>query len=260
MRHVTVPPHHGRRVLPMPTLLLLVAASTLPAIALTASPADPGTRAQQTEQIEELSEVTVSGEKPTRKVADLIPWLRRLLGQYVYEGYVDLGGKGEPEDRQPVKGSGYCIGFGVAPGVQCEIHVSWPEVRGADGGEVMGGVSTFTPAMILYGLEPDEIGIRYLQVDSKGLAEGGTGLVTGDTAAFRTPCADIPMGCQRVVRITAKSESQTIDMQIDTELDYQLATRYRFQMTRIAKLQSDNLAPPGDTTPPAPPATPSRRR
>lgn len=242
-------------------MLLLVAAATVPAIALAASPAGGAAQSQE-EQIEELSEVTVSGEKPTRKVADLIPWLRRLLGQYTYAGYVDLGGKGEPEDRRTVKGSGYCIGFGLAPGVQCELHVSWPEMRGPDGEEVMGGVSTFTPAMILYGLEPDEIGIRYLQVDSKGLAEGGTGLVTGDTAAFRTPCADVPTGCQRVVRITAKSDSQLVDMQIDTELDYQLATRYRFQMTRIAKLQSDNLAPPGDPSAPAnpPPATPSRRQ
>lgn len=262
MRHATVPLCHGRRISPFLSLLLLVAASTLSMTVQAAAPASPGARAD--EEIEELSEVTVSGEKPTRKVADLIPWLRRLLGQYVYEGYVDLGGKGEQEDRRPVKGSGYCIGFGVAPGVQCEIHVSWPEVRGPDGEEVMGGVSTFTPAMILYGLEPDEIGIRYLQVDSKGLAEGGTGLVTGDTAAFRTPCADIPMGCQRVVRITAQSESQVVDMQIDTELDYQLATRYRFHMTRIAKLQSDNPAPPEavDPTAPAtpPPAEPARRR
>lgn len=263
MHHVSVPLRHGRRVPAyLFSVLFLVAASALPLTLPAAAPATSRAQAEP-EEIEELSEVTVSGEKPTRKVADLIPWLRRLLGQYVYEGYVDLGGKGEEEDRHPVKGSGYCIGFGLAPGVQCEIHVSWPEVRGPDGEEVMGGVSTFTPAMILYGLEPDEIGIRYLQVDSKGLAEGGTGLVTGDTAAFRTPCADIPMGCQRVVRITARSESQFVDMQIDTELDYQLATRYRFHMTRIAKLQSDNPEPPDavdPTAPAAPPAQPSRRR
>jgi hypothetical protein len=212
---------------------LLLATIALPAIA--AAPAPQGTSTDET--VQELSEVIVSGEKPTRKVAELIPWLRRLLGQYTYEGYVDLGGKGDPDDRQPVRGVGLCIGFGVAPGVQCELNVRWREVKGADGGEVLGGVSTFAPAMILYGLEPDEIGIRYLQVDSRGLAEGATGLVIGNTATFRAPCVDIPAGCQRVTRITAEPESKLVEMQIDTEINYELAMRYRFQMRRVAEVQ-----------------------
>lgn len=186
----------------------------------------------------EIGEVVVSGEKPTREVADLIPWLRRLLGQYTYEGYVDLGGKGSAEDRRSVRGVGICVGFGVAPGVQCEMNVRWPEVRGPDGGEVLGGISSLDPAMVLYGLEPDEIGIRYLQVDNRGLAEGATGFVIGDTATFKTPCVDIPVGCQRTTRITAKSDSEIVDMQIDTELDFQLATRFRFQMRRVGQVQS----------------------
>jgi hypothetical protein len=191
------------------------------------------------EDLEVLDDVLVSGEKPTRKVAELIPWLRRLIGEYSFGGFVDLGGKGIPADRVPVKGVGTCIGFGVAPGVQCEIHVRWPEVRGPNGEEVIGGVSALAPAMILYGLEPDEIGIRYLQVDNRGLAEGAIGLVTGDSAAFRTPCVDIPTDCQRVVRITARPESKTIDMQIDTELNLQVAVRFRFQLTRVAQVQAE---------------------
>jgi len=186
----------------------------------------------------EIGEVLVTGEKPTREVADLIPWLRRLLGQYTYEGQVDLGGKGKAEDRRSVRGVGLCIGFGVAPGVQCEINVRWPTVRGPDGSDVLGGVSTFDPAMILYGLEPDEIGIRYLQVDNRGLAEGATGFVVGDTATFKTACVDIPEGCQRTTRITAKADSDIIDMQIDTELDFQLAARFNFQMRRVGKVQA----------------------
>ena len=94
--------------------------------------------------------------------------------------------------------------------------------------------------MILYGLEPDEIGIRYLQVDNRGLEEGATGLVTVDTAAFRTPCVDQPADCERVVRITAKPDSQIVDMQIDTELSLQVALRYRFQLTRVAQVKGGN--------------------
>lgn len=190
------------------------------------------------EVLRELSEVVVSGETPTRKVAELIPWLRRLLGEYIYDGYVDLGGKGEPEDRRTVRGGGTCVGFGVAPGVQCEIVVRWPEVRGENGEEVMGGVSHFNPAMILYGLEPDELGIRYLQVDSRGLAEGTTGYVIGNTATFRTACVDVPEDCQRITRITTESGSKVVDMQIDTEINYELAMRFRFQMTRVREAQT----------------------
>lgn len=190
------------------------------------------------EKIEVLDDVLVTGEKPVRKVAELIPWLRRLPGEYKFDGFVDLGGQGKRADRLPIKGQGTCIAFGVAPGIQCEIDVRWPHIRGPEGEEVLGAQPTLAPAMILYGLEPDEIGIRYLQVDNRGLAEGATGLVTGDTAAFRTPCVDRPENCHRVVRVTAKPDSKVIDMQIDTELDLNVAVRYRFQMTRVADVQS----------------------
>jgi hypothetical protein len=183
--------------------------------------------------------VVVSGETPTRKIADLIPWLRRLIGTYTFEGYVDLGGQGTATDMLRVRGVGTCVGFGVAPGVQCEVDVRWPQVQVPEGEQAIGAASHLSPAMILYGIEPDERGIRYLQVDNRGLAEGATGLVTGDTAEFRTPCVDVPADCQRVVRITAKQDSNVVQMQIDTELNMQVAVRFRFQMNRA--FQSDAL-------------------
>lgn len=224
------------RPFPIPRIAALLPVLLLPAVAAQAA-APARTEAPPREDVE-LSEVVVSGEKPTRRVADVIPFLRRLLGQYTYSGYVDLGGKGLPEDRKAVRGGGTCVGFGVAPGVQCEIQVRWPETKGADGQPVMGGVSYLQPAMILYGLEPDEIGIRYLQVDNRGLAEGATGLIIGNTLSFRTPCVDFTEGgCDRVVKITAEPESKVIDMQVDTEVAGQLAMRFRFQMTRVAEVQ-----------------------
>lgn len=208
-------------------LLAMSAGSTLAA----ESQPSPGSTVHST-PVDELGEVVVSGEKPTRQVADLIPWLRRLIGQYSIGGQIDLGGQGNQQDRLAVRGIGLCVGFGVAPGVQCEVNVRWPEVRAADGQPVLGGVSALTPAMILYGLEPDEIGIRFLQVDNRGHAEGGVGFVTGNTASFTTPCTDVPDGCRRITRITAVPEGEVIDVQVDTELDYRLATRLRFQMHR----------------------------
>lgn len=212
-----------------------------------ASPAQPAAAPATTEKFEELSEVIVSGARPTRKVADVIPWMRRLLGEYTIEGYVDLRGKGDPDDRRNVRGGGVCVGFGVAPGVQCEIDVRWPAADAVEG-LIMGGTSTLSPAMMLYGLEPDEIGVRYLQVDNRGLAEGATGGIIGDSATFRAPCADVIEACQRVTRIIARPESKLIDMQVDTEIFYELAMRYRLQFTRVKEVQ----AIPGPSVNPGP--------
>lgn len=210
------------------TAVIFASAMLAAPVAGAAEPAIPAADAPH----EELGEVVVSGEKPTKKVADMVPWLRRLVGKYTLHGHLDLGGAGRPEDRRNVGGAGTCVGFGVAPGVQCEIQVRWPEARDASGEPVLGGVSTLAPAMLLFGIEPDDGGIQFMQVDNRGVAEGALGFVTGDTATFRSPCTDVPDGCQRTTRITAVQDSQVVDVQVDTVLDFRLATRLRFEMRR----------------------------
>lgn len=224
----------GGRNLPWSLLALL---ACTPA-GFAASPAPRAGAPAEPARVEELSEVVVSGERPTRKLADVIPWLRRLLGQYTIEGYVDLGGRGEPDEQRVVRGTGVCVGFGVAPGVQCEFNIRWPETRARGGGEILGGVSNLSPAMMLFGLEPDEVGLRYLQVDNRGLAEGSRGGIIGDTAVFRTPCADLIEGCERATRIITRSDSKLVELQVDTEIYYQVKVRYRFQLTRVAEVQA----------------------
>jgi hypothetical protein len=216
------------------TVLVL---ALIPAISPAATPASTGS-GTPAESIEELSEVVVTGEKPISSVKDLIPWIRRLLGRYTLQGYVDVGGKGDAADRRTVRGIGLCVGFGVAPGVQCEIHVVGPQSTGDEESAVPESVAALAPAMILYGVEPDDLGIRYLQVDNRGLAEGATGDVIGNTATFRTRCVDVAEGCERVTRITAVSESKVVDVQVDTEVYSQLAARLRFQMTRVGEVQA----------------------
>jgi hypothetical protein len=213
------------------TVLVL---ALLPAISLAASPA-PRTPQFTPETLEELSEVFVSGEKPLEDLKDLIPWIRRLLGQYVVQGYVDVGGKGNQEDLRTMRGTSICVGFGVAPGVQCEFNGRWPQSGGVEGPPLPESVAALAPAMILYGVEPDERGIRYLQVDNRGLAEGATGDVIGNTATFRTRCVDMAEVCERVTRIIAASASKVVEVQVDTEVSSQVVQRYRITMTRIGE-------------------------
>jgi hypothetical protein len=232
----------------LPCAVIAAASAATPPPAADTKPASPAAapkvpRPGAKPGDDELNEVTISAEKPTRKMADLIPFLRRILGQYTVDGKVDLGGQGKPEDRWTAVGTGSCVGFGVAPGVQCELNVKWPQIPGPNGEAVMSGIFGMDPMYILYGLEPDERGIRYLQVNNKGLAEGATGYMLNDTVTFKTPCVNTAPNCQRVTRVTARSDSKVVDFQIDTEIDYQVAARFNFKLRRVANAQAELVTP-----------------
>jgi hypothetical protein len=184
---------------------------------------------------QELDEVTVNGNRinPTRNMRTILEWLVRLVGQYRYEGSVELKpGPGVPAEKLPVRGVGDCVRFGIAPGVQCSVAIRWPEVHGEDGAEVVGGVSSLNPAMILYGLDPDRRGIHFLQVDSRGIADGGVGYLTGDTLETSASCEGIPGDCQRITRINAEPEGKLIQMQVDIQQDGVRTARFNFVMHR----------------------------
>lgn len=220
------------RVSLVPVISLLLPAALLHGI--TASAAAPATSTPPFE--EELDEVTVRGNRiaPVRSMRIILEWLVRLVGQYRYEGFVELSpGPGVPKDRLPVRGFGDCVRFGIAPGVQCSVAVLWPEVKGPDGEEVVGGVSTLNPAMILYGLDPDRRGIHFLQVDQRGIADGGVGYLIGDVLTATAPCEDIPGNCRRTTRIDAQPDGKLIQMQVDIEQEGVRVARFHFEMQRI---------------------------
>lgn len=112
-------------------------------------------------------------------------WLRRLAGRFRYEGSLQ---RQEPASFVSVKGLGDCINVGAGPGVQCIFNLEWPPPFGLSMEPV--AVANLNPAMILYGLDPGIAGLQYLQVNQKGLAEGGGGSIKGDTATFRAPCVN----------------------------------------------------------------------
>lgn len=211
---------------------LLLPAALLPGIA--ASAAAPAPRTPPPD--EELDEVTVTGSRiqPVRNMRTILEWLVRLVGQYRYEGFVELRpARGVAKDRLPVRGFGDCIRFGIAPGVQCSVAILWPEVKGPDGEEVVGGVSRLNPAMILYGLDPDRRGIHFLQVDQRGVADGGVGYLMGNVLTTTAPCEDIPGDCRRTTRIDAQPDGKLIQMEVDIEQDGLRVARFHFEMQRI---------------------------
>jgi hypothetical protein len=223
--------------------LLLAAAAAHGAQAPANTATTASQRATADKRDQELSEVLVQGSrtKPVRDPQAIIDWMRRLVGQFRYVGYVELHDpNGAPRGQQRVSGKGDCVAFGLAPGVQCTITVSWPAAQGDNGQEILGGVSTLEPAMVLYGLDPDELAVHYLLVDNKGVADGGLGYIKGDTMTTRDPCVGIPGDCTRTTKITAQRDGKLVQMQIDIEREGNLAVRYLFVMRPMMKFMDSD--------------------
>lgn len=215
--------------------------------------------------------------------APMEEWLPRLAGSYRFEGSVEVVYDHpdyvehrcgwlppDPADsEQPpsalllpycsnVKGSGDCVAIGNGPGLQCILNVAWDNFGLLPGGDVLaGGISYLGPAMQLFGVDPGKPAISHLLVDSKGLSEGGTGVIKGNKAIFKTACVDAPsmladmptlvgagkrpqppyyhtawMTCDRTVRIDAEPDSKVLHMAIDINLNGELFTRIEMTMRR----------------------------
>lgn len=196
--------------------------------------------APQAQPVEELDEVLVEGRRIRKKrpswddYQQNFNFLARLVGQFVIQGSVDLHGQGNPEDLRRVAGRAHCIGFGSAPGVQCELNVRWPETRGASGEEIPGGVSTLDPAVLLLGFEPAAPGISHVFLDNKGVADIAVGkMASPDTMLSRSKCLGIQGNCERTVRITAEPDLRAVRMNIDLAVDQQRLVGFAFVMQRV---------------------------
>lgn len=129
-------------------------------------------------------------------LAELDAWLRRLAGRF-------RSGRGRYEVVTD------CVVIGTGPGVHC----------------VRGGVLDEAPTMILYGLDPDLPGIRYLQVNGRSLAEGDVGKLSGDTVIFssvqcptsvdRRAVVFVP-NCEQQIRIYAPPGGRYVLVQTHT--------------------------------------------
>jgi hypothetical protein len=90
-------------------------------------------------------------------------------------------------------GIGDCVEIGAGPGVHCVFNVPWPEFVETEPKSGRPIVlpwkdRTLDPAIFLFGMDPDNSGIRYLTVDGQSIAEEAWGYLKGDTVHFKLPC------------------------------------------------------------------------
>jgi hypothetical protein len=198
------------------------------------------TPATSTEQSQELDEVIVKGQRISPKprtwkeLQKPFDWLARLVGEFDIDGSVDLHARGRPEDLRKVSGRADCVGFGIGPGVQCDLSVLWEPTKGPGGEEIPGGISTLNPAVMLFGFEPVLPGVSWILVDSEGNAETSVGvMVSVDILHSRSKCVAIAGNCERLMQITADSALKHFDMEIDLRMEGETAVRFRFVMHRV---------------------------
>lgn len=216
---------------------------------------------------EELGEILVEAERARPKAhswkeyQEPFNWLARMVGTFVIDGNVDLRAQGNEEDLRKVSGRAECVGFGVAPGVQCELKIRWPETSGPDGKAIPGGVSSLTHAVMLFGSElpdpnsrsiqinlpgrtqadqaPATPGVAWILVDNRGVADNAVGrMVSADTMQSRSRCLDIPGDCERVVRITAWPDMRLVEFRIELVIDARKAVNFTFVMHRVPGTES----------------------
>jgi hypothetical protein len=206
------------------SLVLLCASSTGSAAETTPS---------SEEAAQDLDDILVYGAKKNRDPDDILAWLQRLVGDHAYSGHVELGGEGAPGRRRSVGGAGKCglVGNGLV--VQCAIQVLWRDITAEDGTALPGGVSTLTPAVIMYGIDMNNLGIRSQMVDSLGMANGGLGYLYGDTLVTTTDCVDLPGNCKRIARVSAQPDGKQVQMDIEIQRDLARIAHYVFELRRV---------------------------
>jgi hypothetical protein len=231
--------------------VFLITKAAAAAIGATPSAGDPAAAPGKVRPpADELEEIVVSARRsnePRENPQVYFNWLARLVGQFTVAGYVDVTSPDATRDVLTAEGTANCIGFGVAPGVQCDLRIRWPEKAAADGKEIPGLGPSLDPAMMLFGFQEknaydfemggrdlSEYGIKHALIDSRGMFESGYAVHDGeDSVVSKSHCATVRAECERMVRITAAADLREIDMQVEVTIEQRKAVRYVFVMSRV---------------------------
>lgn len=202
-------------------------------------------------------------EMRATKLADLNAWLKRLQGQFRVTGEIwntiymqcsPTGGEagirkcyGPPvAPPQSFKGVADCVSIGSGPGTHCLFNAGW-NVPAPPYLQIIWD-PWLDPGIMLFGLDPDALGIRYLQVNYWSIAEESVlGKLEGDRVLFKfrsfpysrseytalTNRRPFCPGCRRTTQITASPDGNTIRMSVTADNGDLLAVYYDFKLERL---------------------------
>jgi hypothetical protein len=227
-----------RRLIPVLAVLL-----PAPVLAAGSACAPPPPQPEKQSDVVELEEIVVVAKETESYLRDLRAWLKRLVGEYEYEGYVDVCGSGNRGDYRPVTGRADCIAISSAPTIQCTVNMRWPLEVQESGEAVPGSAYNLVTSHVIYSVENRYIpeqqmnrwGLMSMQVDSKGNAEWASGALIVDSFISKERCVGIPGDCHKSMRITAERNAREITMVIDTDVGQQRVMRQSLVLNRESK-------------------------
>jgi hypothetical protein len=196
----------------------------------------------------------VSPATRAAKLAELEVWLERLVGPFRYDGKIKVFYAATSKDSSDpgcevgvcfvygdAQGDGSCAGIGEGSGVTCSIAVPWPPllvpfmfIKSGSPGELKWPGPFLDQAKVLYGVDPDSLGIRMLLVDGQSIAVEALGFLKGDTATFSTECMGNLAGprCKRNFRIRAWPDEKRIELQFEVKTLGNVLAGYTFNLRR----------------------------
>jgi len=165
---------------------------------------DPAAPAAMAE-VDELSEVVVTGQRPVKDNGAIDGWLRRLIGRFQNTGTVS----NLDSPLEVVSGTTECEGVGASGSVRCLMTLQSPRYE-----------TNFNPGALLLGIEIEDPKIRYMSVDDKGFAAGDSSELRGDSVRFRTACKATGVRiCVATTRIAVKSRADDVHFQVDVVME-----------------------------------------
>lgn len=170
-------------------------------------------RASSTLQTRTVRTVSQAPAQP-----DVEAWLRRRVGRFRIEGsWSQLTNPNEP--IAGISGMADCVGVGAGPGIECIVVVD---------GEAR---------LLTYGFDPGDLRIHYMEVNSRGIVEGGSGVLKGNSLVHRTKIANTEVRpyMERITRTWISPEGE-ISQQIDIELDFRTIMQLHLYYRRIAQV------------------------
>ena len=147
-------------------------------------------------------------------------WLGRLSGRFEFEGSANpylTPSESDPRSPRAATGRSDCVHVGSGPGIHCVLNVAWREEWMM--GNAIPPHPYLNPSMVLYGIDREGGLLHYLLVNNKGIAEGGTGVLSGNTATF-TSTHQTERGLVTVTRIHAPRDSRYVEISVSSKNRY----------------------------------------
>lgn len=155
-----------------------------------------------------------------QQLADLHAWLDRLVGRFEARtqmtgrdmGPIELGSGRLVHSDPPLLHRLHCAPVGSGPGVNCLFEAT----------ERTTGPMSLA---LLFGIDANQLGIRFLWLDASGHARVGFGELKNDTVVLRSPCgASSSCVGDRTLRVRAPASARIVEMQMEANVRMSSAT------------------------------------